>query len=82
MKKFYFNLITLLALSFAISSCGEETEIPNDIVEENEIAEEEIVKNDIIFEQFEVVGRSIDVEFDGKTYGWPIMKTPRYSTLM
>ena len=66
MKKIYFNLITLLALSFAILSCGEETEIPNDIVEENEIAEEEIVKNDIIFEPFEVVGRSIDVEFDGK----------------
>ena len=66
MKKIYFNLITLLSLSFAILSCGEETEIPNDIVEENEIAEEEIVKNDIIFEPFEVVGRSIDVEFDGK----------------
>ena len=66
MKIIYFKLITLLALSVAILSCSEETEIPNDIVQENEIAEEEIIKNDVIYDSYEVVGRSIDVEFDGK----------------
>ena len=66
MKIIYLKLITLLALSVAILSCSEETKLPNDIVQENEIAEEEIIKNDVIYDSYEVVGRSIDVEFDGK----------------
>ena len=50
MKIIYFKLITLLALSVAILSCSEETEISNDIIQENEIAEEEIIKKDVIYE--------------------------------
>ena len=67
MKKNYYKI---LLFSFALTvlvSCAEEETVVNN--EEVNITSEETVKdikNDIIYDSYEILGRSIDVEFDGE----------------
>ena len=52
---------------FALVSCSEDETLMEN-ANSTEPAEEsvEIIKNDIIYDSYEILGRSIDVEFDGE----------------
>ena len=61
MKKIYIYTLLIFCL---IISCSNEIVI----VDDDKAVEEEtpIISNNITFDSFEILGRSIDVEFDGK----------------
>ena len=51
----------------ALASCSEDVTIAEDVdVAAPNEETVEVIKNDIIFDSFEILGRSIDVEFDGE----------------
>ena len=67
MKKIYYKILLFSIALTALVSCSEEETIVSS-EEVNTTTEEtaEVLKNDIIYDSYEILGRSIDAEFDGE----------------
>jgi len=67
LKKIYFKFLLFSIVLTALVSCSEEETVVGN-KEVNITTEEtvEVIKNDIIYDSYEILGRSIDAEFDGE----------------